>query len=109
MSATALLPCPFCGGPPMLHSYHEAEGPSAVNRIFWVTCDMTRPGHCQAAVGIPVSNRQTEAQAIAAWNRRATTPARATTEARVAAIIREQSDPAWAARLICDLFEGAKA
>jgi hypothetical protein len=40
-------------------------------------------------------------------------PARAEATARVTAVIAqtiaEQSDPAWAASLICDFFEGAKA
>lgn len=66
-----LEPCPFCGGPAMLHSYHAAEGPGPrINRVYWVTCDLTKPGHCQAAIGVPVNDRQSEADAIAAWNRR---------------------------------------
>lgn len=37
------------------------------------------------------------------------TPPRAAANARIAEIIGEQSDPVWAASLICDFFEGAKA
>lgn len=36
------------------------------------------------------------------------TPDRATAEARIAAIIVEQSDPHWAAKGILDYWEGAK-
>ena len=36
-------------------------------------------------------------------------PDRAATEARIAAIIGDQSDPQWAAKLIFELFEGSKA
>lgn len=35
-------------------------------------------------------------------------PDRATAEARIAAIIGEQSDPHWAAKVILDYLEGAK-
>lgn len=34
---------------------------------------------------------------------------RATAKARIATILGEQSDRAWAAELICDYFEGAKS
>lgn len=103
--------CPFCGGPPMLHSYHEAVGAAGMNRIYWVTCDQTRPNHCQAAVGVPVSNRQSEAEAIAAWNRRpehASPPVEAVEAAR-RIVAFDDGDPSPPSRLRQDAAIVARA
>ena len=56
---SALLPCPFCGGQPTLHDTTElVEGASSGD--FYHCCD------CGIVTGLST----TEAEAIAAWNRR---------------------------------------
>ena len=62
-SAPALLPCPFCGGSPIREFDLNAQG----GKQWWTTecdtcnCLMTESGICS------------EAEANAAWNRRAAT------------------------------------
>lgn len=56
-----LLPCPFCGGPAELWRAHN-------QRPAWVGC----MGRCAVLV---TREHKTDAEAIATWNRRTTTPA----------------------------------
>lgn len=55
-----ILPCPFCGGEP--NEAIESNG----GGVFWVICDNVKNNMC----GCEGPYRQSEADAIAAWNRR---------------------------------------
>lgn len=63
MTDKPLLPCPFCGTSAMLHKYTD----DVVGTVYGVMCDKTRPGHCSAGLSQAFDS---EADAIAAWNRR---------------------------------------
>lgn len=60
MTAPDLLPCPFCGGDAEIWRAHEG-------RTAWVAC----MGRCAVLVS---KEYTTDADAIAAWNRRAAAP-----------------------------------
>lgn len=60
--AEALAPCPFCGGEAELWNAHD-------NRPAWIAC----MGRCAVLIS---KEHATDAEAIAAWNRRAAIPAR---------------------------------
>ena len=61
---TELLPCPFCESQPTVHN--DTDGP------FWVVAC----GNLECAAQ-PETSGKTEADAIAAWNHRATQPTQA--------------------------------
>ncbi len=65
-----LLPCPFCGGTEQRICHEETRWP--VKHYHWVQC------WCEGAASGPKA--QTKADAIAAWNRRASSPALAPEE-----------------------------
>jgi Lar family restriction alleviation protein len=56
-----ILPCPFCGQPPITAG-SGGDGPEA--GVFLVCCPDSRCGCAQVV-------RTTQAEAVAAWNRRA--------------------------------------
>lgn len=68
MSATELLPCPFCGGKAELWRAHPHP-----DRAAWIAC----MGKCSVLVS---KEHKTDAEAISAWNTRADIPAARITE-----------------------------
>jgi len=82
MDMDELLPCPFCGSAeaPVVVPWSQADwvDRETDNGGFVVVCDAgaylhSKPGGCGSTTGWS----ETEAEAIASWNRRARTPASA--------------------------------
>ena len=59
MTTDSLLPCPFCGGEGLVH---RVSGSGRLSRVSCKNCDASPHGQFS------------EAEAIAAWNRRAALP-----------------------------------
>lgn len=65
---TGLLPCPFCGGPAQVFQKHREPKPRTLNwRVCCDNLDPVRGELCDMAI---YSDFETEAEAIAAWNKR---------------------------------------
>ena len=79
-----LKPCPFCGSPAYLAEYPGEDRPVY---LFWVTCP-----DC----GLEARATKDKAEAIAAWNRRAPSPA--PVGERVEQIARIVDGRAWASK-----------
>lgn len=98
--APTLLPCPWDGKPGALHVYHandQTRTPAARVPCADIRCD-----HCGASRGYIGEPGETpehaEAQAIAAWNRRATTEVHVTDAPALLPCLREIRDLAYRLR-----------
>ncbi len=96
--AAALLPCPFCGG----EAYLSED--ASHSRAYFIGCNV------EDCFG-EIHWEQTKAEAIAAWNRRATPTVQEAAKVRVKAAIAEQISEGIGAvlRKFCDSADAIRA
>ena len=87
----SLLPCPFCGSPPLVEDWH-CGGPEPT----MISCSLREYGdeHDGCSVG-PLHAAETYAQAAAAWNRRAPASSSSVVQGDASGVERAHGPKCW--------------